>query len=413
MIIPEFFKSPKTSPRSRMISYLTALRTNCQQLNTFITAQSRLSNDLPIHKVSVLQEMYQNLEEKYNGIMNQEIDELTDVANLYMTYMRMVRDLCTSTWAQFDVHKMLAGILVLVLHVLLILVSITGMPTSKSLYSIVTMRMNLIDVVSLVIGLLHAFALFSSSFVVNEGSMVTFFIQSFILFLLMVKVTENLSFTQCLSFSGIISQLYTTAKPFIKIMICIRLTSFFHTCRDQQDHCLIPKLLQRSDVSLYSSDYHEVLLYIARFVVPYLTFVFVLFYCTFFIKTVFRQQYEQFLLTKYVHWLIKCSYIFGFFGIYLPEMISVWLFWIYLVGTLFAVILAVFKPFTSYCSKRIDTNSNLTLAPYSLLLLTLWIPICLIVKSTNEILFIPLSLSIIQFVLTVKVVYKMPQSELL
>lgn len=390
MIVHELFN--QTSNDSN--TYMAALRINAHQMNTFITTQSKLSSDLPFDKVISLQEMYHELS---SNSLNIERSNTAKYEQLHELYMRKVRELCVSTWVQFDVSMMTFGVMLLLLHLILVFGFLKGFIWIRHFSG------NWIDLASFIVSTVHSVALFSNSLIVNEGAMITFLIQSLILILLVVKVTEVMgSFHHDWTWWECIMHLGKNLYQFILLMICVRMSLYFHSCRDQQDDCLIPPFLQKPNTS------DRIILYIVQFFVSYLAFTFTLFYGAYFLGSAFGQQHKHFLISKWGYWFLRCSLLSVFVCLIpLPDIIHVYVFWMTAVGATVIFCLALMFPY--YCQRKIVLRNHMAMVPYSWLIPSLWVIICLLIKCTNQVLLIPLSLSIIQLVLTIKTVRNMSQ----
>lgn len=403
MIIPQLFSPANHIAYSSMQSRLqliSALRTNSQQLNAFVEAQIQFSNDLPRPEVAELQKKYKKLEIMYDFAVNTTTSDVTELEGLYVNYMRKVRDICSSVWITFNINKMTTGVMILLIHLLVLLFFVFFI--SKISCTLFFSTMTLLDALSIIIVLFQCIGLFSNSFVVFEGTMVTFLMQLFIVILLVTKFQESLTEShRHLRWNELLTKLFKTALPFLKIMICVYLTRYSHSCRDQQDDCTMLGFFDKSDAPFSSKNYKTIILYIAKFFSSYLIYVFTVLHGINVVKSNFKLKHT--ILAKCAQWIIAYSCIIALCDIFYSEILSVWMYWIYLIGASFIILIAL--------KVQDRDNTNIALASYCWIVMVIWNSISFVVKGMNIMLLIPFSLSIIQFTLIVKVMNTMPKSK--
>ena len=410
MIIPELFIPVEhISPYQSKMQLINSLRTNSQQLNAFIEAQNRFSSDIPHHEVLKLQNDYSILEKMYTSISStNELSDFNTIENQYINYMAKVRDICLSVWTKFDTNKMNAGVTVLLLHVLLLLIILYFM--TKLFFGLNLAKMKLLDSVSIITVVFHSLSLFSNSFVVYEGKMVTFLMQSFIAVLLVTKfreeVIQSMLNHQNLKWNVFIIRLYKNVKPCFKIMMCVYFTRYSHVCRDQQDDCTVLEFFSKPDAPFSSGNYLKAISSIFQLIFSYLIFVLAIVYVMELIKSVF----QPFVLEKHAQRLIVYSFFVALCGIF-SETLSVFMYWIYLAGVIILVISVVKLSVSQYRkNNEAKKNFSITLDSYSWILLVIWISVSFILKGMNNMLLIPLSISLIQFILLTQILRKMHTS---
>ncbi len=101
---------------------LNALRTNAEQIHTYLMTYAEYSQDFPTGT-------FNSLKEKYESVLSQHEEfvrspgrvisqfNLTSIANEYFGYMREVKSMCQSVWAKFDELPMTKGLFLLFLVV--------------------------------------------------------------------------------------------------------------------------------------------------------------------------------------------------------------------------------------------------------------------------------------------------------
>jgi phosphatidylinositol glycan class O len=441
MIIPDLFTSHANTTSSA--DSLSAFKANADQLNAYINAQYHHGTSLPSKDMKMLSDMYNQLDKKHLEALN-NVSVLNETINLYLSYMKNVRKVCSISWVEFDLLPMVLGVLILTIHIVVALVNITGWD-SKALTDVVELLTSItfVDVVALVVLFIHSISLFSNSFIVYEGVTVVYLYQTLLLALMFDKIRTNFSLIkwifppltkqkfnellahremEYLCWSSIFDKLYSSSLPFIKIMICVHLTSHFHVCRDQQLNCTVSKLSQRFMLT-YDIYY---LFYIVRYFISIVIVIFTFKYAHYFLANLFVYKdyaYKKFNLPRCFNKVVITCMGGGFSIIVLLVILSydvvpVWLFRLSMVIIIGIMIYGIYCPFEggqnkydeSIASAASQADSvSLSMAPYSWLLLLLWIPIIFIVVVANDALYLTTSLSIIQFLLIMKMLQETPQ----
>ncbi len=292
MLIPELLHPSHTEGYSHTDGYsggvthklLTALRINAEQIHNYLNTYALYSEDFP-------QQVFKELGEKLVVVkslhdacsLEASQDELTAVANGYVIYMREVKEMCHQVWAKFDDKFIFNGLFFVILAVLSAFVFLTNkywlgtvvlctvfcalvcVMISSSLedallnlvYCVCALNLivlirwmfnfflvhfppslnklrSLLDplsVFALLLVVLHAFSLLSNSFVLYEGDMVLFFLQTLI-FCLALKHLRLVAIEEK---GGLLSTLF----PYVALSGCLRLSKLFYSCRDlqYQDGC--------------------------------------------------------------------------------------------------------------------------------------------------------------------------------
>ena len=224
---------------------------------------------------------------------------LTEVASAYVEYMREVKRMCHGIWAKFDDEPIYKGMFLLLLNLLMTplcllnvhhsirslrraapygigIGTVMGLATGQihlevslvgllslleallfsslvifALFFVWNMRQNiyvklkvtwqqgvvfflrnvsLLQVVSLTVTVLYSVSLLSNSFILYEGDMVAFFLQSMVVCFALKKLQLRYK-----RYSSV--EILMDLVPFALLMLCIRLTKLFHSCRDLQVGC--------------------------------------------------------------------------------------------------------------------------------------------------------------------------------
>ena len=99
-------------------------------------------------------------------------------------------------------------------------------------------NVSLLHVVSLTITVLYSISLLSNSFVLYEGDMVVFFLQSMAVCFALKKLQLRYKICNESTFKyNLLVEILKDLAPFFPLMLCIRLTKLFHSCRDMQVGC--------------------------------------------------------------------------------------------------------------------------------------------------------------------------------
>ena len=100
-------------------------------------------------------------------------------------------------------------------------------------------RVSFVNAVAIVTMLLYSISLLSNSFIVYEGDMVVFFVQTMAACFAMGKLRREFleSKWQRNAPQHLTKRILKTFAPFVLLMVCVRATKLFHSCRDSQDGC--------------------------------------------------------------------------------------------------------------------------------------------------------------------------------
>ena len=299
--------------------FLTALRVNSLQIQKYLTTYAQHSGDFPSDTFLTLQEDLSRALQLHENLIDREEfqfsqDELTNVATVYIDYMKRVKQMCQSVWAKFDNVSITEGLVLLLLSnvmVLLMLVDIqSGAQTLRKaipygtacglgvilalslflnvihlefsfggivsfaltllLYTLgasilvflslssrtllqllkvklwgsllsVAKSLSVLMLLSVAVTVLYGVAMLSNSFVLYEGDMVTFFLQSLVVcFAWKSLQLEFKDETNPLLNKTTLIRVARTVASHVGVMVCIRMVKIFYACRDLQiqDGCL-------------------------------------------------------------------------------------------------------------------------------------------------------------------------------
>ena len=96
-----------------------------------------------------------------------------------------------------------------------------------------------IDILAIVITLLYSVSLLSNSFIAYEGDVVIFFVQTMAVCFAVIKLKQEFqeSKEQRATPQHLVKRILKTVTPFVLLMVCVRATKLFHSCRDLQVGC--------------------------------------------------------------------------------------------------------------------------------------------------------------------------------
>ena len=294
-------------------SFLTALEVNALQVQRYLTTYAQHSGDFPLDTFNSLQKklgralnLHKYLAER--GDVEPSQEELSDVAAVYVDYMKEVKRMCQSVWAKFDNVSITEGLVLLLLSVVMVPVMLMevhigaqtlrkvlpygaacgmGLTLAISLFLNVThlelsfsgivsltltlllysltatvaiflllsslaifdhflsavnnLHVSVLQLLSIAVTLLYGVAMLSNSFVLYEGDMVAFFLQSLIIcFAVRSLQLEFKNETNPRFNKATLVRMARTIAPHIGVMACIRTVKIFYACRDLQiqDGCL-------------------------------------------------------------------------------------------------------------------------------------------------------------------------------
>ena len=113
------------------VDFLTALKTNAEQLHTYLTTYARYSEDFPADDFFYLEDSFRSVmknHQKLMGLVNRldsGVDswpsqrDWTQVAVEFVKYMKEVKRMCGKVWAKFDNVAISQGLLLLAMVVLI------------------------------------------------------------------------------------------------------------------------------------------------------------------------------------------------------------------------------------------------------------------------------------------------------
>ena len=104
------------------MEFLEALRTNADQIHTYLTKYAEYSQDFPSATFHLLKEQYSSVLSQHKQLIKllesrRSQQNLTSIASGYLAYMREAKNMCQSVWAKFDDVPMIKGLIILLLAV--------------------------------------------------------------------------------------------------------------------------------------------------------------------------------------------------------------------------------------------------------------------------------------------------------
>ena len=285
---------------------LTALRINANQIHKYLSTYVQYSGDIPEQTYHGLAQRIDHILTVHNSHGVRAQTDLTDLANAYVSYMKDVKDMCHRVWAKFDDVPIWYGLLLTILSVLLTPVMllnvdeavsslrgslhyaaliglvVAGVVSSSALsvllivsnflywtLSITTLAIlwnmrrtlyismtsslhhsfRLISPLTVTIVVLYATSLLSNSYVLYEGDMIAFFLQTLTVCFTVRRLQLDLATTQ-----GLLMTVVRSLSPCVALMVCVRVSKVFYVCRDlqYQDGCqeltFVSGLLTAGDV---------------------------------------------------------------------------------------------------------------------------------------------------------------------
>ncbi|XP_038072067.1 GPI ethanolamine phosphate transferase 3-like [Patiria miniata] len=98
-----------------------ALRTNAHQVNHYLQAYSKISDEFPRAQFALLQDFFQDAETAVKEVLQSSAnDEIRSYALLqrseqvYLQYLNRVKEMCRSMWARFDLTLIILGLAIVV-----------------------------------------------------------------------------------------------------------------------------------------------------------------------------------------------------------------------------------------------------------------------------------------------------------
>ena len=308
IIIDLFDRDPSQSNnmQSSMQQKLTALHLNAWQVNRFLHKYSEESNDLPAFELDDLDAEYRlaedHLEELFSQIYsgkNVSMEELDALVDRYMDYLGRARGLCRSVWSKFDLVTMAVGGFVLVCAFLFnTAVAISGtksIPLSTITYVAVLAvilfgvasllqllppvftllptvfatacilitaickdfvtrlswsysHVKISEIFSILLCFSHSLSLLSNSFVVYEDRSSSFILQSLLILTLVVQMLAILSVVDSGAKRRVPKEcLWMFVRVVLLVLAvacCLRLSTLFRSCREEQLDCEVSWFLQ-------------------------------------------------------------------------------------------------------------------------------------------------------------------------
>ena len=419
------------------LDYLHALNLNMEQIYLYMKTLIEYDGTFLSSSVDLLLQDYHSVRKRYNDIVKTKSLNETKI-NSVITGMREfiggVRTVCTEKWAKFNDVYIYTGIALL----LMLLIIICGMiilqndnyDNSKRFDNGLLTKLKFVfltdfdwtSILSLVLIIFHSFSFFSNSFVVFEQEVVAFSYQTLIV-AVAYKSLRQFWITKTNNYN-IVRNCCRILWPYFAIMACIRLSSLFHSCRDQQDECVIIEFLQPFNKYNGSS------------FIGYLVRAFFLALSVFFYRMVISYSERTFVKylscnKKYENILFSLSFevtrglIMGIIALILLDgllkIVSVTIAWIIYITFIIGLVGLIWKPWLlaeqyieeiDWSQQQLTGANNATthcLFPLSWLLMLALTPIVMIVAVPNDAYVAVFVLMILQLTLTIRILQDSPQ----
>lgn len=98
-------------------------------------------------------------------------------------------------------------------------------------------NLSFLQITAFAIFILYGVSLLSNSFILYEGDVVIFFLQTMVICFALRRLQRELPIKKSRECNCSVIQALRTLAPFALLMVCIRLTKLFHSCRDLQVGC--------------------------------------------------------------------------------------------------------------------------------------------------------------------------------
>ncbi|KFP57296.1 GPI ethanolamine phosphate transferase 3, partial [Cathartes aura] len=255
---------------SAALQQLSVYHINAKQVDRFLHSYSLVAQALPAEQLQRLQELFSSAVEEHTQLLAQvqgatlvppELESrLGSLISRFQLYLREARAVCTQSWARFHPLRMVGGCSLIAASCLLCYVASELAASSDSFYRSCLLYPLLWGLV--VAGLLRqrlrawlglAFpmgillfrcgAMFSDSFVVAEARVAPFLLVSLVM-LLVGKLHWDGRLTvpegpkqQLLGFSSYRREIWYLLCLVAVLLVCVRLSGFFHQCREEIPQC--------------------------------------------------------------------------------------------------------------------------------------------------------------------------------
>ena len=328
IIIPNLFEDSRLENIAENASKLHVLQLNARQVHRYITEYTQLSNDISSKVLDAISSPLFGRKASFSRDENGPFSDHTisgDILNremAYLTYLKQIRELCRTVWAKFDIpaiqtgisivavscfisfgsifapqmflnklqyhnfykYAMLATLLVFVPGCLLVFGYVWMFLLSFLLYGIVGLlkkvHINIIDYtkrnriglkegVTLLLLFIQFAGYFSNSYVINEDKILLFFLQTVIVVLAIMVLSNSVvaaKFSELNNVKGckthrrkdrkkrsfmlmILGEIRRELACLFLTMVLFRLGPLFWPCREEQAACEPIEFLKTSSFS--------------------------------------------------------------------------------------------------------------------------------------------------------------------
>ncbi|XP_009075500.1 PREDICTED: GPI ethanolamine phosphate transferase 3, partial [Acanthisitta chloris] len=215
---------------SAALQQLSVYHINAKQVDRFLHSYSLVAQDLPAEQLQRLQELFSGAVEEHTQLLAQvqgatlvplELESrLGSLISHFQRYLREARAVCTQSWARFHSLRMVGGCVLIAASCLLCYVASELAASSDSFYRSCLLYPLLWGLMgAILLGLAHVFT--------QEG-----------LDLLLGRLTVPESpKQQLLGFSSYRREIWYLLCLVAMLLLCVRLSGFFHQCREEIPQC--------------------------------------------------------------------------------------------------------------------------------------------------------------------------------
>ncbi|KFO66104.1 GPI ethanolamine phosphate transferase 3, partial [Corvus brachyrhynchos] len=242
---------------SAALQQLSVYHINAKQVNRFLQSYSLVAQDLPAEQLQHLQELFSSAVEEHTQLLAQvqgttvvpaELESrLGSLIGRFQRYLREARAVCTQSWARFHPLRMVGGC-ILIASSCLLCYMVSELATSSHSFCRSCLLYPLPWVlVGALLGLAHVFTqkgldlLLGSSWA--EPRVPPFLLASLVMLLVgklhwdgRLTVPESPK-QQLLGFSSYRREIWYLLCLVAMLLVCVRLSSFFHQCREEIPQC--------------------------------------------------------------------------------------------------------------------------------------------------------------------------------
>ncbi|XP_017602051.1 PREDICTED: GPI ethanolamine phosphate transferase 3, partial [Corvus brachyrhynchos] len=240
---------------SAALQQLSVYHINAKQVNRFLQSYSLVAQDLPAEQLQHLQELFSSAVEEHTQLLAQvqgttvvpaELESrLGSLIGRFQRYLREARAVCTQSWARFHPLRMVGGC-ILIASSCLLCYMVSELATSSHSFCRSCLLYPLPWVlVGALLGLAHVFTQKGLDLLLGSSwPRVPPFLLASLVMLLVGKLHWDGRLTvpespkqQLLGFSSYRREIWYLLCLVAMLLVCVRLSSFFHQCREEIPQC--------------------------------------------------------------------------------------------------------------------------------------------------------------------------------